>query len=520
MTTQRKLTLMGIALVLILSLALNVSLLKSSGKFNIDSLKWTVKSQFLKIEEYQNGKIPLIRHQNKGIDYADFLSEKQTSAQKYLINAVGSNFSIFGLGKGEGFSGLPKGLPRDIAQCAVKLKLDKNLYFVDPGRFNEKRSFVFYQSDISTTSLIGSLITEGDCSIRGVYKLQKSVTAWVLSVKKDFKLTPEQLPAHFVKSTNDGYLIVTRLGELCKVETIVSENREFSCKKTSIDFSGTVKNTHFGVKSVLLNKRDLFVAYAINNQDCNRLEIKKIALDPTLATEESSRLIYKSPGCFNPETTELNAVGGRMIFSNPDKSEITFSLGNAEIWTGLETIAPRNDYGRVLEMNLSTGKTQAISSGHRNPQGLCFIGEDLYLSEQGPDGGDELNRIVFGRNYGWPSETYGMAYGEFVSGSVKNRDFASHDRFEKPLLSWVPAIAAGDLICPKNTIKGSWSNNFLLATLKDNSIRRMILDGGSIRVDERIPMGYRVRDILISENGQLVALTDEASIIQLKLIDR
>jgi glucose/arabinose dehydrogenase len=103
---------------------------------------------------------------------------------------------------------------------------------------------------------------------------------------------------------------------------------------------------------------------------------------------------------------------------------------------------------------------------------------------------------------------------------VKTRNFGSHNSYTKPLLSWVPALAVGDLICPNNDIKGAWAKNFLLATLKDNSIRRLVLEDGIIRVDERIPLGSRIRDIYIDSQGKLIALTDNASIISIKLIDR
>jgi glucose/arabinose dehydrogenase len=209
-----------------------------------------------------------------------------------------------------------------------------------------------------------------------------------------------------------------------------------------------------------------------------------------------------------------------MIFSNQQKSQITFSLGNAEIWTGLETITPKSNYGKIMNISLTTGRVTDISSGHRNPQGLCYLENQLYSSEQGPDGGDEVNAIARGKDYGWPAVSYGMPYGEFVSDRVKGRNFASHEGYEKPLISWAPAIAAGDLICPNSRVKGAWTRNFLLATLKDSSIRRLVLDSGAIRVDERIPLGFRIRDILITKSGQLLALTDEGSVIEIKLIDR
>jgi glucose/arabinose dehydrogenase len=509
-----------LTVLLISSISLNVGLLKSSNQLNVESLKWAVMSQYIKYQDLKNGKIQLINHKNKGIEYSKFLNEDQNDSQKELIKAVGANFSIFGLAQGAGFVGLPKGLPKKVAKCASRLKLDKDLYFTDKGMFLDKSAYVFYQGEVVTNSLVGSLILEDSCRVEGKYRLQKSVTSWVLSEHLDSGLSPEQLPARLTQTASGSQLTVTRLGEICPIRERKAKKVTLECTQAVIDFSDSEKHTYFGVKSILLDNRDLYIAYAINNKKCNRLEIKKVILNQNLEAIVSTRIYYRSPGCFNRETTSLNGIGGRMIFSDATKSKIIFSLGNAEIWTGLETIKPQKEYGNILLLDLRTKKSKIISSGHRNPQGICVSGQSIYASEQGPDGGDELNQIKQNKNYGWPSESYGLAYGEFVSNAVKSRNFGSHDLYTKPLLSWVPALAVGDLICPNNAIKGAWAKNFLLATLKDNSIRRLVLDDGAIRVDERIPLGARVRDIYIDSQGKLIAITDNGSIISIKLIDR
>lgn len=133
-----------LAAALIGSLALNIGLLRSAQQLNLDSFKWAIKSQFIKYEELKNGKIQLLKHENGGIEYSEFLGESQSEKQKELIKRIGPTFSIFGLAQGAGFNGLPKGLPEEIAKCASKLKLDRNLYFTDEALFNKEKSFIFY----------------------------------------------------------------------------------------------------------------------------------------------------------------------------------------------------------------------------------------------------------------------------------------------------------------------------------------------------------------------------------------
>lgn len=88
--------------------------------------------------------MPLITNPSGGIDYCRFLESQTNEAQIYLIKNIGLNFPIFGLGNGAGFSGLHKGLPEDVAECAVKRGLDKNLYSADQRTYGLITPFVFY----------------------------------------------------------------------------------------------------------------------------------------------------------------------------------------------------------------------------------------------------------------------------------------------------------------------------------------------------------------------------------------
>ena len=114
--------------------------MRSSQQFNLDSLKWAVKSQYIKYQEIKNGKIELITHENGGIEYSDFFGKNQSDKQKELIKTISPTFSIFGLAQRACYSGLPKGLPKGIAKCALKLKLDRSLYFTDEARFQGEKA--------------------------------------------------------------------------------------------------------------------------------------------------------------------------------------------------------------------------------------------------------------------------------------------------------------------------------------------------------------------------------------------
>ena len=510
-----------VSLSLLASLCWNAILLKDSDKLNLDALKWAVKSLTFKYSDLVNGKISLIQLDRNLSGQTHLEVGSNDVVYKAVISQASKYYSIFGLEPIKGFDGLPKGLPKRVAECSAKLGLDKNLYFVSHSK-SPKSQYVFFRGDSQLSALTGSFLEQDNCVIASEITVQKSATSWLIRQDTAIDFSANDLPAHFSISNSGVAVLISRLGKLRYINLKGKKIEVSPATDLNLNLLESQAHTHFGVKSVLVGDDFLYIAAARNDNSCNRLEIyslpvskKKVDLQPA-----HSRTIYKSPGCFHAATTELNAIGGRLIFGNASQSEILFSLGNAEIWTGLEEIEANKHYGVILKLNLLSGDTSVISTGHRNPQGLCVNLKGIYETEQGPDGGDELNLIQQGKNYGWPQESYGVPYGDFYSTVHTQRQFGSHGTSTKPLLSWVPAIAIGDLICPNGDNAHPWGLSFIAATLKDMSLRRMVLDGGAIRVDERIPMKERIRDIKFDSAGNLISLSDAGSIIVIHFIPR
>ena len=157
-------------------------------------------------------------------------------------------------------------------------------------------------------------------------------------------------------------------------------------------------------------------------------------------------------------------AAGRMELIDAKSAYLTIGdLGYPEI--GDKT--KRGTLGTV--MKISAKKVTQISSGHRNAQGILLIGKDLYTSEHGPRGGDELNLIQQGIDYGWPTVTYGERYspGDYVSPTNPE----SHNGFRKPLTYWVPSVAPTELIqLPAASAWGQWSSSIVMGTLREESL--------------------------------------------------
>ena len=171
----------------------------------------------------------------------------------------------------------------------------------------------------------------------------------------------------------------------------------------------------------------------------------------------------------------------------------------------------RADLGSVFK--IFANKIEKISSGHRNQQGIVLIGEDLYISEHGPRGGDELNIIKKGVDYGWPTVTYGDKYGFFDY--VKPSRPGTHAGFEEPLYYWVPSVAPTELIqLPANTGWGSWGEQLVMGTLAEQALIFIQLIGRQ-KVGQvvAVDVGQRIRDLETLASGAMVATTDNGQLL-------
>lgn len=144
--------------------------------------------------------------------------------------------------------------------------------------------------------------------------------------------------------------------------------------------------------------------------------------------------------------------------------------------------------------------------GHRNPLGMTFdLDGQLWVMEMGPAGGDELNRIVRGANYGYPLVSNGQHY--------DGRDIPDHDTnpdFEEPVLWWTPVISAAHLMVYSGDAFPEWHGDLLAAGLSSRAIIRIHINGDNATEVERFPMGAPIRSVVQGPEGALWVLEDES----------
>ena len=157
---------------------------------------------------------------------------------------------------------------------------------------------------------------------------------------------------------------------------------------------------------------------------------------------------------------------------------------------------PFYDQGRV--------KSQSWSYGHRNLLGIAFAPDGkLWVHEMGPAGGDELNLIVKGGNYGWPIVSNGRHYG---GGDIP--DHHTRPEFVAPKLSWTPVISPAGLVIYTGDRFPAWKGSALIGGLSSEALIRVAFDGDTAREVERFDMGRRIREVEQGPDGALWLLED------------
>lgn len=169
-----------------------------------------------------------------------------------------------------------------------------------------------------------------------------------------------------------------------------------------------------------------------------------------------------------------------------------------------------NSDGSIPKDNPLVGKgsyLQAIYSwGNRNAQGIAQhpVTGVIYASEHGPKGGDELNIIKNGGNYGWPVITYGIGYDDKIISKDTHKE-----GMEQPITYWTPSIAVSAIEFVTGPKFPKWENNLIVTALAFEEVRRLVIDGDQVTEQEILLKGYgRVRDVKIGPDGALYILTN------------
>lgn len=209
----------------------------------------------------------------------------------------------------------------------------------------------------------------------------------------------------------------------------------------------------------------------------------------------------------SPFQSAVQHAGGRMEVINKHSAYLTIGdLG----FDNLFDREKRGDLGSVFR--ISRKNVTRISQGHRNPQGIVLLNnKDLILSEHGPKGGDEINIIESGVDYGWPFVTYGTEY--TPDDYIIPAQTETHEGYRKPIKQWNPSIAPTELIQIPTQKFGKYSGGIAMGTLRENSLVFMRYENNNITDTEIVYIGARIRDLEVLPDKRLIASTDDGRLM-------
>ncbi|UIJ45625.1 PQQ-dependent sugar dehydrogenase [Sphingomonas cannabina] len=267
------------------------------------------------------------------------------------------------------------------------------------------------------------------------------------------------------------------------------------------------------------NNRRIYLSYAESASGGQRLAVARA----TLNLDGTPRLDGLSVIWRAVPTTTGGQLGARLAFS-PDGRYLFVATGERQQGSPAQDMG--GTLGKIVRLNpdgsvaagnpfaSTTGARPEIwTLGHRNPYGLAFdASERLWEHEMGPKGGDELNLIEPGKNYGWPNVSNGSNYD-----GTPIPDHAPGDGYAAPAISWNPVISPAGLIFYSGNLFADWHGDAILGGLSSQGLVRVRISGTAGTEMQRIPLGNRIREVEQGPDGAIWVLEDAPTGRLLKL---
>ena len=258
--------------------------------------------------------------------------------------------------------------------------------------------------------------------------------------------------------------------------------------------------------------RTVYLSWAAAGGDGSGAEVGRA----TLATDGASARLVDLTTIWRqqPKTSGSGHYGHRLAFS-PDGKYLFITSGERQKFTPAQDLS--TNLGKLVRLNpdgtpaagnpfADRGGVAAEiwTYGHRNPLGIAYDpAGNLWSSEMGPQGGDELNLIVEGRNYGWPKVSNGSHYG---GGEIP--DHTAGDGFEAPKVWWNPSISPGSLMIYTGSEFPDWYGDAFIGALSGEALIRVHLDGTTAAKADEWSMGARIRAVHQAPDGSIWELED------------
>ena len=321
----------------------------------------------------------------------------------------------------------------------------------------------------------------------------------------------------------DGRFLITEKGGTMRIVTTNGQVSEAITGIPAVNSGGQGGLLGLTLDPQFSSNRAVYWVFSENVAEGSVTSVAKGTLSADEKRIENASVIYRATPAFRGNLH----FGGRVIF---DRS------GNLIVSTGdrfaMETRRQAQDInsalGKVLRITKdgqpapsnpfigqANARPEIYSYGHRNVQSLAThpVTGDLWEAEFGPRGGDELNLIQPGKNYGWPVITYSIEYG----GQTIGEGITQKEGMEQPVYYWDPVLSPSGMTFYTGDNIAEWKNNLFISGLNSNHIARIVIRDNKVVGEERIlsSEGQRFRDVTQGKDGALYAITDEGRLYRI-----
>ncbi|WP_409966431.1 Aldose sugar dehydrogenase YliI [Mycovorax composti] len=316
----------------------------------------------------------------------------------------------------------------------------------------------------------------------------------------------------------DGRLLITENGGTMRIATTKGELSAPIVGLPPVNSNGQGGLLGLTIDPDFSNNRMVYWCFSEDIDGGTLTAVAKGRLSDDEKTIENPVVIYRA----TPAFAGTLHYGGRILFdkdgnlfvSTGERSDLKTRPKAQDLSTGLGKIVRITKEGKPVAdnpfINTPNAMPENYSYGHRNVQGLAIhpVTGDLWNCEFGPRGGDEINRIEPGKNYGWPTITYGIEY----SGEAINNGLTQKEGMEQPVYYWDPVVSPSGMTFYSGDLIPEWKNNLFIGCLSGSHILRLDIRDNKVVGEERLLTGQqqRFRDVQQGKDGALYAVCDGA----------
>jgi glucose/arabinose dehydrogenase len=359
---------------------------------------------------------------------------------------------------------------------------------------------------------------------KSAFKGQTRISGVKTSTSYESKVLTDQLDKPWgITVLPDGRLLITQKEGTMRIATTSGNVGAPITGLPAVNASGQGGLLGLTIDPAFSTNRMAYWVFSERTPQGNLTAVAKGKLSADEKRIENATVIYRATPAHN---SNLH-YGGRILFdknnnlfvSTGERSDLATRPQAQDLNSALGKIIHITTEGKPVAgnpfINNGNARPEIYSYGHRNVQSLAFHPQtgDLWEAEFGPRGGDEVNRIQPGKNYGWPTITYGLEYsGQKIGGAITQKE-----GLEQPVYYWDPVVSPSGMTFYSSDKIPEWKNNLFIACLSGNHIARLVIKNNKVVGEERLlgNQGQRFRAVIEGKDGALYAVTDEGRLYRI-----